>query len=1140
MLAGQFIDRLEQQGLLDRKVVEELRRKLAGPKGNKLTAEAIAKYLIDAGYLTNFQAARLFSDQSRSVPDAPVETTGAAPAEPLNAAEDLLDSRDASGSAGAATKPTTSSGPHRFSSLPAKGEASIVPSTAPSRFAAESPAADAPATAAPKRAVRDVDEIRRAALSREYVPRTSEWHTRLFIGGAILLGVVLIVGAYLYFALSQKAAEKLWNEAEIAYQEQRYAEALSMYDEFVGSHSRHANAGLAHVRREMTLLLQSYKDPERGMQVALDILPRIKDEETFGEAHEELANALTQIAAGFVKQAMGAPETVGQEQFLKKTEDAMALVDNPEYVPAVFRKSQATAIESITEDMARVRRRIGRVKTLQATIDAIQAAVTSGNLAAASAARDALRRQYAGLDSDPQLVAAMRKVSDKQREFVAVVEKLLSPQADPGNATVSPHALLSNRTGQPIPELAGQTVYTLAGGSVFALDASTGAVLWRRFVGLETTIPPRPVAPDPGADAIAIDQRSHELLRLEAKSGKPVWRLALGEPFFTPAVAANHLFVAGVSGKLYAIDPRTGQAARGVQLPQTVETGTFCDPQQPWIYQIADQDNIYVLSAENLECREVFYLGHQRGTVRVPPVMILGHLLVVENSGPDYSYLHVIATDGQGLHLNSVQEKVRLDGHVLETPASGPRSLLVATDRHAVSLFDVVPGTAAGTPAIVRSAQIAATAEAPVISYSLLHGDYAWVAGTRLAKYKSQAAEGKFLVEWAREEPFVYTAPLQIVGDVVISTRQRQDSSGVTVAATRNDGQDPVWQTDIAVPALGLFVQGDNVDAVTVRGALFRLGAADFQSGIPRQATSIAATDDRQVPPLTDAVACGNGQWVLAPSRNYHQLVTYQPGNSGSVVQLQSLPVPNESATAPPVPMAGSLLVPLKDGSVAVVNPFGGSDRIHAFHPSIPVGAPTLWSQPAVVDGGQEFIISNSQDMVYRVGIVDASERTLTAIHERPLKGGHVTGPWVALGDAGISVLRSGAVDLLVTVPFADFNSVHELPLTGRLQWGPQRVGDAVVLATESTLMCFDGAPQQRWTLPLECGAILGRALAAESRMWLSTENGSLLQVDLAVGNVLAKLDVGEPLSSGPVAFGNQLLVAGRSGTVFTMVVPPQ
>ena len=536
------------------------------------------------------------------------------------------------------------------------------------------------------------------------------------------------------------------------------------------------------------------------------------------------------------------------------------------------------AIESIKENMERVRRDIDQVSNLNATIEAINAAATSGDTPAAYVVRQKLLNEYPGLDSDAQLLAAMLKISEKERERVKLVEQTLAPVADDPAAGGTPHIVLSHRMGQAIAGVIDHVVYTLAGGCVFALDASTGDVLWRRFVGFETNMHPLPLsAAAPGSDAIAVDQRRQEVMRLEAKTGKLLWRLVLGESFRQPVIAENRLYVAGVSGKLFVVDTASGQVTRCVQIPQPLECATGLGVGRPQLYQVAEQDNVYVLSSDTLECREVLYLGHKRGTVTVPPVMALGYLFVVENAGPDFCFLHIIATDQQGLHLKVAQEKIRLRGQVLVPPVVGRRQVLVVTDRRAVELYDVDPNSAAETP-VVSVGRLNATAEPPMISYPLLEVGYAWVANNRLTKYQLQATSGKLPVEWVLDEQDAYVAPLQMIRDVVIHVRRRQDAPGFTIAATRSNDKDPSWQTEVAVPPRGVFVQGDTIDVVTARGRLFQPTAADFERRVLQQAKATVIRDERLVLSLAGAIDCGDGQWVFAPSRGYNQLVFFRPG----------------------------------------------------------------------------------------------------------------------------------------------------------------------------------------------------------------------------------------------------------------------
>ena len=66
----------------------------------------------------------------------------------------------------------------------------------------------------------------------------------------------------------------------------------------------------------------------------------------------------------------------------------------------------------------------------------------------------------------------------------------------------------------------------------------------------------------------------------------------------------------------------------------------------------------------------------------------------------------------------------------------------------------------------------------------------------------------------------------------------------------------------------------------------------------------------------------------------------------------------------------------------------------------------------------------------------------------------------------------------------------------------------------------------------------VGQPLVSGSSVWLATVDGFLLKLDPATGVVSSAVDVGEPLAAGPVAYGERLLVAARSGAVL-IITPP-
>ena len=284
-------------------------------------------------------------------------------------------------------------------------------------------------------------------------------------------------------------------------------------------------------------------------------------------------------------------------------------------------------------------------------------------------------------------------------------------------------------------------------------------------------------------------------------------------------------------------------------------------------------------------------------------------------------------------------------------------------------------------------------------------------------------------------------------------------------------------------------MQGDAIDIVTARGRLFQAAASDFERRTLGAAKATVVRDERLVLSVADAIDCGDGQWVFASSQGYNQLVFYRPGNVENALRLLTLTVPLGAATAEPVPFAGGLLVPLQDGNVILADPVSGGERMSAFYPSTQTGTATQWSGPAVLDGGQEFVIGNNHRYLYHVGIKDKAGKELAALNEKQLEGDMV-GPWAAVGSVCFGVFRSGTGDAVAAYTLPGLAPAHQWPLTGRLVWGPQRVGDAVLLATEKELVCLDGTLQQRWKISLDHGPVIGKALP------MAHSCGSALRMD--------------------------------------------
>jgi outer membrane protein assembly factor BamB len=1266
MMIENFIDRLEQRGLLDKAVVEELRRKVGRAPGKKITPEAIAKYLVDKGHLTRFQATKLVSEatsyvESGSPPKKPnlsdadelallPEDAEPRPLDetkiidqpssekPVPTADEELDDllaiddrsdvdrrlaerkeaaerrkkadeeaaeRRAVERKAAKKKVAEKKAAEEKAAQRKRAEQRAAEKREADRRAAEKremakretarraadqqdsvrpvdqpglvddpdlvelgseddlvelppsptpagPPRSAPVTpprpprsTPPKKPVPPVDDLAdleaSSALEARKSPtqlklqKSSEWDSMLMLVGGASLGVLLVLGAFLYFSLTRGVPEELLAAAEQAYRDESYSLAIKLYDEFVEDYSGHEKASMAKVKRESARLRQVYKDPERGLKVAREELPKISQEEAFPQIRDELASMLPQIARGFVDQAMLADDPAVQEQLLISTRQAMELVDNPEYIPSTLRKSQQTTITGIEEDVARVTREIDRERNLVETINAITSAVSAGDTQLAYEAREQLLSRYPGLDTSEQLYEAVLTISEKEREKVQVVQQPMAALNDDVLSQPA-HVIVAHQMGQAVGGVNGHLVYVLAAGSVFAFDASTGHVLWRRFVGVETTTHPTPVSNAAAADVIVVDRRRQEVMRLTAQDGKVVWRLPVGEPFADPVVGGDVVYVSTRSGRLLLAELETGNVPRYVQIPQPLEVGTGVDLDRRYLYQPGDQDNLFVISRESLQCEEAFYIGHRRGTITVPPVMSSDFLFVVENAGPDFSFLHVITCDEQGVDLKTAQKKIRLQGQVLVQPLVSGGRVLVVTDQRAIELFVVEPNNENSDP-VVLAHRRNATKERPIISYPLLAGSYMWVANNRFTKYQVQATTGKMPSEWVLDERDVYVGPLQQVQDVIVHVRRRQGATGYTVGATKLNEQEPSWQTEIAAPIRNVVVDGEAIEAVTSRGRLFDIDSATLGQGVVNQAQASALRDERLILSLTNARKVVEGTWALTPESGYNQIVFHRKSGEYAGLKTLTLTVPLGQAAIEPTPFRDGLLIPLRDGMVTLVDQVTGGERARPFHPSIEAGTTIEWLPPAILGDAQEFAIANDRNQLFRVGINDRPQRHLQQLNATSVAEG-LYGRLAALDQSLFGVTRAAEGDALLCFALPETKEVQRWTLAGRLLWGPERVGDVVLVATDSQLICTDAQRQQKWAVEWEHGAIVGSPVAEDGQMLLATSGGTVVTLDMNQGETIALTQLGEPLTGGPVVRNNGLLVSAESGVLFVIDRP--
>lgn len=1173
MIAEQFIDRLEQQGLLDAKIISQLRKQVE--KKKNVTADKIARYLVEKGHLTKFQAIKLVGETTsldKAAGNARLAATREMSEDELGFAEspeeEVIELQDASTPAESPQK--ASSDTEQLTALDPDPEPAAKASTAPGKKKGKGKSQPKPEAAQPPSSpppapldldpvgppASPLDDLSSAPLDNVgnvfgdnepaeslHGPRPvgkikqNQWDSLLLLVGGTALLVLIVIGVVLFLSLTRGVADEIFAQAEEAYNAGNYGYSIEIYEKFIEKFPRHEKVSIANVRIGTARLRQSYKVPEQGLKTANTVLPNIENEEAFADTgRPELASMLPKIAEGFVMKGLNARTLAEKEQLLGFAQDAMKLVRNPVYLPATQIKAQLATIQGIEENMGRIQREINRSKNLASTLSAMNTAIDAGQTLEAFQAREALLKDYPGLETDEGLMEAVGRIGEIERGQVKLVDANLTAATEDHPSDVESRLILATAVGNPATGVTGQAVYFNISGSIYALDATSGEVLWSRFVGHETRFHPLPLNERLAeSDVLLVDGRRSEIVRVKGRTGDLVWRIPMSEPFNDPVFEDEKLFVTSKSGKIFEFDLNSGQCQQATQLPQATDTSPGSGGRRPYLYAVGQHDNLYVVSRDSGQCEEVYYIGHKRGSVTVPPVMALGYLFICENYGAGVSRIHVLRTDESGLKLEKAQAPFVLTGQVVLRPTVTRRRILIVTDRRHAVLYDVDPNRSDTTP-VTKTAEIAATRTQPTLSYANLLGGYMFMADDQLTKYQVQLSSGKLPVMWSTAKGDTYVSPIQSRNQTVFYARRKLGASGVTVAAVNVEQEEPQWQTDLAVsPGLMRVAEdGQTLNLVTSKGQLFNISADQF--GKKFAAKPAAQVSQHKPWAFTEVVQLADGRLVMAPPRNYDDLLLYDPKNKDLPLRLTPLKTAGGKTTSPPVAFGDGVLVAVADGQVVLVNPETGGDLLHPFNPSVGAGRAVQWIRPAVLGSGGEFVIVDDAQRIYKVGMKPEPERNLAEIGSNDLPK-QLAVALGAVGNAVYGVYRSGAGDLLVSIKAEDLTMGSEWELEGRVSWGPARIGESVLVATDRRLLCLGPDHQELWTAELD-GGMVGQPLVDSGQLLVSSAAGAIRAFDLATGQAQGMTELGVPLVSGPVKMGGQLVVATSDGSLVLAPLP--
>lgn len=1178
--ANDILDEVAGSGLVAADVIENLRRQVAKATKPVLPA-AIVKLLVERGHLTATQGEWLLTSPAASASSvAPV-----AALEELTLLSDDLGLAEDTPPPQPAAKPAP---PAKPAALPtAKSLAAAPPAAKPgaaskSAIAKTKPPAPKPKAPAPKQPVEELQELVELPSTDELTPLEELPSLEGLVplpdedplagpamadpfaqiapgplapmpaamgaplakppaaarsggGGKLLLmaaiaGILLVLGGGVIFALTRSNGDLEFDQAEQEYQNKQYSAAVAKFEPLLEKYPRNPKAAVARVHHGMAQIRGAATTPDDWpaiLPVAKEVLTRLGSQGELTELHDEIAPLLTDMAVGLTEAARKGKTAEESSMRLAQAKEALALANDGRFVPGTLRPWQRLA--DLEETQALLSRDLGRDAARDQCLAAMRKEITDKQLPAAYAKRQALLESYPELADDLQLATvgqelAVAEAADLQltKESISPKRKLL-PSAVEGSLALAVSSPSAMATGSGRPFLA------LAGNSLWALDATSGKLLWQRSLGNRGQVAPVALSAVPTSDLLLIDSARSEVICVDPRSGAPRWQQALeGRLDLAPLVAGSRVFVTSRSGRMVALDAKSGDGQAALHLPQKVGVAPVASAKGDHIYQLANYSHLYVLSPDGLKCEDALYLGHEAGSVSVSPIVLPQHLVIAENRGIGSARLRVVALDEAGLADREVQQ-IEVPGQIITPPLLLGERLIVLTD--AGSAMTLEYGSDASAPLKTLSESKLESAGS-LQRQGMLQANRLWIADLGLGRYDVQPADGGLKKQWSGFADDVLEAPPQAGENLIFCLRKPAGGNGYVATAVQAESGQLAWETRLAAPLVGmtLSADGNSVTLTSSLAATTKVALGNLKGNTIADVPTPAAA--KPLPAMAASVTLADGRLALIPAGSPTELLILDP----DAPLPRPLPI-SDALGGKPIFWSGGLLVPCSTGSLHLYDPVAGGTLADPFQfPMLAGKRLTSCSACLTGEGDGECVVADGNLRLSRIGMQKEPQPHLVELASAKLELPMIS-PIASLGSNVYLVDQSGE---LRSFSLPDLKPGPSLKLDAKgIAFGPQRVGKLLLVSTDrAELVCLDGGEKPRWKIPLPYGPLAGAPMESGESLVLVSTTGTLWRIAADSGQELARVDLGQTLSGSPATAGSLVLVPTTDGCLLKVSLP--
>jgi len=961
----------------------------------------------------------------------------------------------------------------------------------------------------------------------------------------MLVGLVVIVAAGIYFFIyyRNKQIMGLLEAAQKSVTDGNYELAMKRFENFYETYPHHEFASSAKVQRALCEVEANVVSaPAAALADTRKLIREQSKEPGFGPLKDKIAETVGRVAQNLAEIA----HTKADRKPLDQSEEALEVIRRDLQGTQLTADAQA----KLAATVAKAEAAIAKYNELNSAIESMDRAITDARTSEVYRLRERLIQLYDDFKDKTEIVDRMEKA--QKMDLEAIRWEVVGKNAENQGRTsgVSASIQLMEHKGSAIGSAAGNVQFMLSGGVLFALDGNAGQTLWSYVVGRDTNHLPILLGGSGEPAVLISDTRHDELVAVESKSGKIVWRQPLGEPIESaPLLHRGKLYQPAGKGSLFVIDANSGRIDGRMKFgEQRLATTPVADMSGAHLFLLGEQYLLYVITLGGVpKCDDIYYTAHRPDSIIASPLRMLRYLVLCENSTANTVRMRVFLLKPDGTMDSEMQRlpaasEPAINGWIHQTPAAFHNLIFVATDLETVYVYSGgSPEKADGfTPVPVKTA-IGGTAPPGTRpqAFALYYTEKDLLVHGSMVRHYEYAAEKQQLTPTAEKLPGATSQPIQRFPtsggkvDAVYVARRVPNSSSISFTAIDPTSLDTKWEITLGSGILSLLpidASKNSWVALTRSGHVFAIPAGTLTSGgvldKPAGRIEIQAELSDQAEPLV----LPNGSSIYTPVGTPNRLFI-RPAAPGAAVRPMDLLAPLQ---APVVLLDDGILVPATDGRIYWLSPETGKALADPFQPPLDAEKPAHWRGVALTakktiiavdDKGNIFQVEPRKGQSTHLGEKAASK------FAKPIRSG--------IAVAGSLVGCVDETNVLHVWDAETMSPVSEIKLSSPAALGPIAAGGHLfVVAGDDEMVCVDPQGKEAWRFALKGENVAGRPLVKGDSVHFVTTSGLVRALRLANGSELGTVDTERSLSGGPIDLGDKFVVIGEDGSLNVVKTP--